>query len=410
MEPLKIVMVLRHDLLYPYIDSRVYKEARFLQDVGHRVTVVCWHAPPHPYKGKEVRDGIDVVRVKENIPGPEASRLARAPHYIRHLQKMRDTIVGLKPDIIHSHDFDTLIEAVMAKRKAKVPLVYDSHDDFPLMVRDRYPTLARGSLFTENLIVGQVDHMITTSTPHTRRYRKYRPVRMVMNGTPLEWCDMKPDSEWRAQEMDGKHGLGGKRVVLYHGGIGVSNGIVEMLESAAIVCKKPGFEDVVFVALGDSDRLDDFKKLAREKNLGDSFRFLGTVPYSEIPQYIANSEICFSVKRPDYFKTTMPIKVFEAMALGVPVLANRGFFELERVVGGNDCGLLVGLEPSEIAEAIEKLLCDSGLRRKLGENGRAAIRREFNWEKQARGILEVYGKVLGRPEINSLSPKEKSGG
>ncbi len=78
------------------------------------------------------------------------------------------------------------------------------------------------------------------------------------------------------------------------------------------------------------------------------------------------------------------------MACAKPVVVSN-FPEVRKVVVEEDCGILVDpTSVDEIADAIIYLLEHPGEARKMGENGRRAVKEKYNWEKMERRLLEVY--------------------
>ncbi|MCK4392813.1 glycosyltransferase [Candidatus Bipolaricaulota bacterium] len=66
------------------------------------------------------------------------------------------------------------------------------------------------------------------------------------------------------------------------------------------------------------------------------------------------------------------------------------------MVEGNECGITVDpLDPKEIAKAIEYLLGHPAIRHKMSENGRRAFIERYNWNTEAKTLLELYKKLIG---------------
>lgn len=82
-----------------------------------------------------------------------------------------------------------------------------------------------------------------------------------------------------------------------------------------------------------------------------------------------------------------------AMAAGVPVVASR-VGGLPEAVRDGETGILVENRPAEIAEAMQRLLQDDALRRRLGERARCLVLEEFSVEKMVRETVKIYGRVL----------------
>jgi glycosyltransferase involved in cell wall biosynthesis len=89
-----------------------------------------------------------------------------------------------------------------------------------------------------------------------------------------------------------------------------------------------------------------------------------------------------------------PVKLFEYMAAGLPVVASN-FPLWKEIVEGNRCGITVDpLDPKAIAQAIEYLLAHPEEARQMGENGRRAVEEKYNWEKEAEKLLALYKELV----------------
>jgi glycosyltransferase involved in cell wall biosynthesis len=93
------------------------------------------------------------------------------------------------------------------------------------------------------------------------------------------------------------------------------------------------------------------------------------------------------------FIESMPMKLFEYMALGLPVVASD-FPGWRAIVESSRCGLLVDpLDADAIAEAICYLLRHPDMAETMGRNGRQAVRSRFAWESEAGRLLALYAEL-----------------
>lgn len=90
----------------------------------------------------------------------------------------------------------------------------------------------------------------------------------------------------------------------------------------------------------------------------------------------------------------LPVKMFEYMAVGLPVIASN-FPLWKKIVEENNCGICVSpLNPEEIAKAIEYLIEYPEEAKKMGENGRKAVLEKYNWENESKKLLKIYEKLF----------------
>jgi glycosyltransferase involved in cell wall biosynthesis len=90
----------------------------------------------------------------------------------------------------------------------------------------------------------------------------------------------------------------------------------------------------------------------------------------------------------------LPVKMFEYMAAGLPVIASR-FPLWQDIVEGNQCGVCVDPgNPAAIAAAIDHFCRHPHIARRMGENGRRAIHTRYNWGSEADKLAAFYDAVL----------------
>ena len=131
---------------------------------------------------------------------------------------------------------------------------------------------------------------------------------------------------------------------------------------------------------------DETLRALEQSSVADSVILTGYVPGSDLPALYSGA-ICFVY--PSYFEG-FGLPPLEAMKCGAPVIVGNQT-SLPEVVG--DAGLTVDpFDIHSIAEAIEKLINDSVLRRELSVKGRSRAD-TFSWRKTAQQTLEVYQQV-----------------
>jgi glycosyltransferase involved in cell wall biosynthesis len=159
--------------------------------------------------------------------------------------------------------------------------------------------------------------------------------------------------------------------VLYAGRLSPEKGVLELVEAA---------RGLNLVVAGDGPLRDRVPQA------------LGFVPPAELPRLYARAAVVACPSRREGFG----VACLEAMAHGRPVVASAVGGLLDLVVDG-ETGILV--PPGDVAalrDALERLLGDRELRRRMGEAGRRRAAEHFSWDAVTRRIVELYARYAGK--------------
>lgn len=121
---------------------------------------------------------------------------------------------------------------------------------------------------------------------------------------------------------------------------------------------------------------------------GAAGTFLGSVPYEQVPALYHEFDMFVLPSHTE----GLPRVVLEAQATATPVVATRVGGVPEVVRDGETGRLFEPGEPEALAEVLDSLLAEEAERRRLGENGRAAIETEFSWE----ALYDRYEQYLAQ--------------
>lgn len=362
-------------------DPRVDREATVLVQAGYRVTVVAWdregrHAP------NEMANGYTVERIQQvhTVHGAGARQLLHTPRFWRVAVRRA---LALLPDVIHCHDLDTLPVGWWLKRRTGARLVYDAHEDYPVLMAFYLPRPMVWALaWLERRLLRRVDYTITACHDITEKLvgNGVKPVATIGNYQSLELFDVVAPAEEAAARA--RLGLAPDDYVLaYIGGFSRTRLLQPLLEAAR------DLPDVQVLLWGDGHQRLAVEQAAAELS---NVRYLGWLPSSQVPLYMRAADVIYYCLVPGY--PGWPNTLSNAMAAGRPLIAND-VGDLGRIVRETGCGVLLAeVTPAAIRQAVE-VLRDPATRRRMGQAGRAAAEREYNWSVASRRLVEVYAQL-----------------
>ncbi len=143
------------------------------------------------------------------------------------------------------------------------------------------------------------------------------------------------------------------------------------------------------VIAGDGPQRDKLKRLAAEQ-LGERVIFVGEIPRSKMDRYYSACDLFVFPG----IRESLGLVFLEAQSCGLPVVAFHNAGVPDAVKDGIT-GLLVPMYAFEpFADAIERLLSDSKLRRTMGEAAQAHVRRNYDLNKNYQKMEAVLQEIV----------------
>jgi len=137
-----------------------------------------------------------------------------------------------------------------------------------------------------------------------------------------------------------------------------------------------------------------FSNEIRKKYNFDWVHYFESIPYDQIFNFLSQFQLnAISVKKGKYSDSGLPLKLFDSMAMGRPVVITN-CTEMGKIVRETDCGLTFEFTAEDLSEKIQKVLDNPNLAQKMGENGRKAIETKHSWDHRADEILMAISKIL----------------
>lgn len=269
----------------------------------------------------------------------------------------------------------------------------------------------------ENAIVGwtarRLDGVLVPSQATADDVRRTFGVDVLALHRIVEGPNAVADSGIDAAEAKKHFALGGKQVIGFVGALQPRKNVGFLLEVfAKVAANRPR---ACLLLVGDGVDRDALTRRAAALGIGDRVVFAGRLLQQEKAQALRAMDVFAFPSLNEGFG----LAVVEAMAEGVPpVVSDHG--SLPEVVVDGETGFVRPVDdPSQFAAAIEDLLGDAALRRRIGTAARTYVQREFTWEKCAaqteaamRATLRQWrGRALGvvLNSGDSLAAMEREG-
>lgn len=364
--------------------ARVVKEAISLTNAGYSVQILFWDRNTNKSRVK-LNDDLSI-----NYFGLKApyGKLKLIPYLF--IWGLYEFIFLLKSDadIIHACCFDTLIPAMFSKILKQKKLVYDIFDFYAETLPHHIPKRVLNFIATLEKICMQfadVVIIVDESRKVQINAEKIKKLEVIMN-CPAAMPEYKLVSK------------NAKFTIFYGGMISKTRGLNQLI--GAIKNEK----DISFIVAGFGEDENIFTPIF---NNVENIRFMGWINYDEYIKQTLQADVIFGFYDPiiPNNRLASPNKLFEAMMCRTPIIVNEET-SMAEIVRKENCGIII---PYNDVFALKKAILDlknsPEICRKMGENGRKAFEREYNWEIMEERLIALYHKVSNEGTPSHFMPR-----
>ncbi len=338
------------------------------------------------------------------LPALGDNLISRVLHFRRLLNCW---VAGKFFDVLH---FRSPFEGLwLAAQKANVcrRLVYEVNGLPSIELKYRYPRVAEDNVLMDKLIAQEqfcmdlADSIITPSAV-TKEFLIQRGVAgekiaVIPNGVSLEVFTF---SSPKLIEPDKSIEL------LYFGTLAAWQGVQQAIKAHALVARDAASR-LTIVGSARDNQLDEFRELIHDMGLDDTVRILPPVSQLELLELMHQSNIILApltANDRNCLQGCSPLKVFEGMASGTPVITSdlpvvTELPGVNKIDGQTDCLLLAKAGSAKTIKDRIFELKDSPLRAiDVASNARRLIENYYTWERAGSQLVDVYDDVLSNRE------------
>ena len=380
--------------IYPF-NRGIDQLAQLLNHLGHQVTIVA----KLPVGGKRVRQvqGIPVIQ----LPIENRYRISSIVYFHFPLNPFwLEMLVRIgrskRWDAIIVRESPLAVPVLLAAKCLGIPAYIDMREDLTAMyqmgkARNKALALFRSKGFVgfyENKTLNRFAHVFTVS----KEMKEWLMHSYMLNGKFVSVLENTP-SEYFLKEAS--QALSEKRPkndvvrLVYAGSIKKSKGIGDVVACLPEVIAK--IPRIRLRIIGNGPYLNELKEEVKENALQERVEFLPMLSMSDLVRALSECDLGLETSElNDLTNKTIPGKLFEYMALGLPVLSSKRK-SVMRVITEVGCGQIYHVrEAGILSQSILEMVTDTARLRKMGQNGRKAVIERYNWKSNLGVLLKEF--------------------
>jgi glycosyltransferase involved in cell wall biosynthesis len=359
-----------------------------LRKLGHVVILV---GPPAVEKAK-FGDDAGVIAILKRFCPRFAYELMELAYAVMAYLRLRKAALAHQPDCLYERYNLFQPAGVWLKRRFNLPMLLEVNAPlFEERARHDGIALARFARWWERYTWRGADRVLVVTEVLAKRVESAGVSRenivVMSNGINLDEFSGELDKEQAKRQL----GLQGRLVLGFTGFLRDWHGLEKVIELL------PGADAAWhLLVVGDGPARDSLEKRATALNVTNRLTITGVVGREQVAAHVAAFDIALQPAVVDY---ASPLKLFEYMALGRPIVAPAQPNIMEILTDGEDALLFDPRDPRGLGKAIERLCRDAGLRQRIGEAARRTIRsRRLTWTDNATRVADLFTRLAEHRE------------
>lgn len=382
------------------MDTRVFKEAKALEEEGLEVSIIC----PNLNKEKKYHKKVDNIEVFQYFcPFEGKSFIGIIVEYsiaiFLILFKSIKIYIRKPFHIVHlANPPDFLILLFLPFKLFDVKILFDHHDLSPELFVEKFKKknfFHKLLLLFERMSYKIADHIITTNksvkdTCIKRNKVHGKRISIVRNGpdlNKLNLCKIKENFRKNRSYLIG-----------YVGNIDKQDSLEKLVNSVEYMVKERNFDNFRVLIIGDGTNRPDIQNHTIQKELQDYFIFHGyEYNRKQLFSLLSNVDICVEPrKESEISRKSTSTKIMEYMALGKPIIQ---YNSIEGKFSAGRASLYIkNNDEKAFGDAMIELLKDKKRREEMGEYGKKRVEESLQWSIQEQELLNIYKAILFKKE------------
>lgn len=361
-----------------------------LRDQGHEVVLVA----PKGIESAEFGDDAGLVAHLKRMLPAAIYELLELAYSVPAFFRLRAAFREHRPEVLYERYNLYHLPGVWLRRLYGLPMLLEVNA--PLVdERREHGNLALVGLasWIERLTWRAADHVLPVTRVLADQCIEHavdpRRITVIPNGVGREFLELDADAGARVRRQ---HGLDQGLVLGFTGFMRPWHGLDRVID---LIADSDAKLDLRLLLVGDGPARQDLARRAQSRGVAARIVFTGIVPRHLMPAYVAAFDIAL---QPHVVAYASPLKLFEYMALGRPIVAPATPNICEILTDGTDALLFDTANPQAFRAAVERLIADPALRQRLGHGARATIDRlDLTWTGNARRVGELARSLAATP-------------
>lgn len=362
-------------------DNRIFfKECKSLYDAGYEVYLIT------PYEKTTIVDGIKIFGIRK--PNNRFFRMFFTTG------KAIKIAMKIRPAIYHIHDPELLPWGIILSIIGK-KVIFDMHENLSDSIYNKnylskYLRLSLSKIFyyAEKLLIRKIN-VIYAENSYCHNNRHSKPFSVILNMPKVKEITRINESKKNTFTVG------------YMGRVSNVRGSIVTLKALKIIKDNGLSVGYECVGYGETKHMAEIHGYIKEAEL-NNIRYHGFLKALDGFRIIARCHVGLILLEPiPNYLNSFPTKLFEYMALGLPViLSDIPFYR--SIVKDENCALLVNpTDPHAIANAIQFLKDNTEKTKLMGKNGRRLVMKRYNWDNEFKKLIDYYSLIITGNDIQS---------